>query len=84
MGWGVNADRVELEGVVQLMPFECKAEFIRFLQEDLAIPDEAIDLAVEHGQQLAGPLPMILWQYGLISLQQLERIFDWLEQQVCA
>jgi hypothetical protein len=24
-------------------------------------------------------LPMILWQYGLVSLEQLERIFDKLE-----
>jgi hypothetical protein len=23
---------------------------------------------------------MILWQYGLITLAQLEEIFDWLEQ----
>jgi len=23
---------------------------------------------------------MILWQYGLITLEQLDRIFDWLEQ----
>jgi hypothetical protein len=24
-------------------------------------------------------LPMILWQYGLVTLEQLDRIFDWLE-----
>jgi hypothetical protein len=24
-------------------------------------------------------LPMILWQYGLVTLKQLDQIFDWLE-----
>ncbi len=26
-------------------------------------------------------LPMLLWQYGLVSLEQLQQIFDWLESQ---
>ncbi|WP_081403001.1 DUF2949 domain-containing protein [Scytonema hofmannii] len=26
-----------------------------------------------------GPLAMLLWQYGLVDIEQLERIFDWLE-----
>ncbi|MFM7560795.1 DUF2949 domain-containing protein, partial [Cylindrospermopsis raciborskii] len=26
--------------------------------------------------------PMLLWQYGLIDLQQLEKIFDWLAENV--
>jgi len=24
-------------------------------------------------------LPMLLWQYGLVTIEQLDRIFDWLE-----
>jgi Protein of unknown function (DUF2949) len=26
-----------------------------------------------------GPLPMILWQYGLVTIEQLNRIYDWIE-----
>lgn len=53
---------------------------IRFLQEDLAISDASIDVALRHSQQDPGPLPMILWQYGFINLEQLERIYDWLDK----
>lgn len=53
--------------------------FLRFLQEDLAISTESIAVALRHREQDPGPLPMILWQYGLITLEQLERIYDWLE-----
>ena len=55
------------------------ARFIRFLQEDLALSAASIALALRHREQDQGPLPMILWQYGLVTLEQLDRIFDWLE-----
>ena len=54
-------------------------KLIQFLQEELAIPANSIVLAMRHHRQDTSQLPMILWQYGLITLQQLDRIFDWLE-----
>lgn len=55
------------------------ARLIRFLQEELAISASSIAIAVRHSEQDPGPLPMILWQYGLVTLEQLDRIYDWLE-----
>ncbi|HEY9852721.1 MAG TPA: DUF2949 domain-containing protein [Leptolyngbyaceae cyanobacterium] len=52
---------------------------IRFLEEELAISADCISIALKHREQDPGPLPMILWQYGLVTLEQLDRIFDWLE-----
>lgn len=52
---------------------------IDFLQEELSIPTDRISLALRQAQSMPNQLPMMLWQYGLISLGQLERIFDWLE-----
>ncbi|ERN41557.1 protein of unknown function (DUF2949) [Rubidibacter lacunae KORDI 51-2] len=54
--------------------------FLRFLQDELAIPDDAIATAERHVRLNPGPLPMILWQYGLVTLDQLDRIYDWLER----
>ena len=45
---------------------------IRFLQEDLAVSAAAISIALRHTEQDPGPLPMILWQYGLVTLEQLD------------
>jgi len=60
---------------------------IRFLQEDLAISRASIDVAERVGgneqrQRDRDPnsLPMVLWQYGLVTLEQLDKIFDWLAQ----
>ncbi len=52
---------------------------IHFLQEELAVSASSISIALRHVEQDPGPLPMILWQYGLVTLEQLDRIYDWLE-----
>jgi|FrelakmetLWP11LW_1041352.scaffolds.fasta_scaffold305882_1 hypothetical protein len=54
-------------------------KFVQFLQQDLGVSVEQIELAQRHIQETPDQLPMILWQYGLISLGQLDKIFDWLE-----
>jgi hypothetical protein len=55
-------------------------KLIRFLQEELEISSTSIAIALRRCEHDPGPLPMILWQYGLVSIEQLERIFDWLEK----
>jgi hypothetical protein len=54
------------------------SRFIRFLQEDLAISASSIAIA-QRQEKDPGLLPMLLWQYGLVTIEQLDRIFDWLE-----
>lgn len=52
---------------------------IEFLREELAIPHSSIAIALKHPEPDANMLPMVLWQYGLITLEQLDQIFDWME-----
>lgn len=53
-------------------------QLIDFLQEELAIPANSIKTALRHPEQNYSMLPMILWQYGLVTLEQLDQIFDWM------
>ncbi len=55
------------------------AKLIHFLQEELSVPPTSIKLALQQCKQDLGPLPMVLWQQGVLSLQQLEKTFDWME-----
>lgn len=55
-------------------------ELIEFLKQDLGISPASINIALKSCQQQQGPLPMILWQYGLITLEQLNEIFYWVEK----
>lgn len=55
------------------------ARLIQFLQDDMSISPSSIAVALRQSEHDPGPLPMILWKYGLITLEQLDQIFDWLE-----
>ncbi len=51
---------------------------IQFLRDELLVSTSSIDFALKRRGDF-DPLPMVLWQYGLITIEQLDRIYDWLE-----
>ena len=53
--------------------------FIQYLQQDLGLSDSALAVATRQRQPTKTELPIVLWNYGLISLEQLGQIFDWME-----
>jgi hypothetical protein len=52
-------------------------QLIDFLQQELGVSSASIQVALKSQQQ--GPLPMMLWQYGLITLEELNAVFHWIE-----
>ncbi|MBW4509093.1 MAG: DUF2949 domain-containing protein [Scytonematopsis contorta HA4267-MV1] len=56
------------------------ADLINFLQQELAIPATDLQFALRYSHQTPNFLPIILWQYGFVTLTQLECIFDWLDK----
>jgi hypothetical protein len=57
-------------------------ELLNFLHNELELSRADIAVALKHRELDNGPLPMLLWQYGLVDLEQLEKIFDWLDEQI--
>ena len=51
----------------------------QFLEQELGLAPESVQLALRQAGLIPSSLPMVLWQYGLVSLAQLDRLFDWLE-----
>lgn len=62
-----------------MSPSEQNQKLVRFLQQELHIPAESIALVQRHPELPYSSFPMLLWRYGLITLTQLDRIFDWLD-----
>lgn len=56
-----------------------QTQFIQFLQDEMFIPADWVAIALRQSESIPNILPMVLWQYGLITLEQLDQIFDWLE-----
>ena len=55
-------------------------KFIDFIQAEMHVSDEAIAVARRQTVFSLNQFPIVLWQLGFISLDQLDRLFDWLEQ----
>jgi Protein of unknown function (DUF2949) len=52
-------------------------QLLEFLQRELSVSTEEIGLVMRRQETAAAHLPILLWQHGLITIQQLEIIFDW-------
>ena len=50
---------------------------VQFLQSRLGLSPSALELGLRQAELEQAPLPIVLWSFGLLSLQQLEDVFDW-------
>ncbi|MEM7589988.1 MAG: DUF2949 domain-containing protein [Cyanobacteria bacterium P01_A01_bin.83] len=55
-------------------------ELGQFLQEELTVSSAEVALVMQKQKESNAPIPMLLWQYGLVSQSGLVRVFDWLEE----
>jgi len=55
------------------------SRFIKFLQEEISLSNNSIAIAQKAVADNHSVLPMVLWQYGLVTLDELDKIYDWLE-----
>lgn len=54
-------------------------QLLKFLQENLALSPNSIEMGLKQSQGTPNLLPMVLYKYGFITTQELGQIFDWLE-----
>ena len=54
---------------------------LHFLQRRLGLSPSAIELGQRQAELEQAPLPIGLWSFGLLSLKQLEEVFDWQNSQ---
>ena len=50
---------------------------LQFLQRRLGLSPSALELGQRQAELEQAPLPIVLWSFGLLSLQQLGDVFDW-------
>ena len=54
---------------------------LQFLQRRLGLSPSALELGQRQAELEQAPLTIVLWSFGLLSLQQLEDVFDWQNSQ---
>jgi hypothetical protein len=58
------------------------AALLSFLRHRLALSESALALGIRQSQLEQAPLPVVLWRYGLISLEQLDAVLAWQDSDV--
>ncbi|MFM9110175.1 MAG: DUF2949 domain-containing protein [Prochlorococcaceae cyanobacterium] len=54
---------------------------IRFLRHQLGLSERSLEMGLRQSQLEQAPLPVVLWRFGLISLEQLDQVLAWQDQQ---
>ena len=49
-----------------------------FLKEEFSLNDQAISLAIKHSNLESAPFPIVLWNFGLITVEQYQVLLDWI------
>jgi hypothetical protein len=57
------------------------SELVSYLRQDLGLSENALSLGLKQAQQEQAPLPVVLWRFGLISLEQLDQVLSWQDNQ---
>lgn len=58
------------------------AELLAFLRHQIGLSEGALDLGLRQANLEQAPLPAVLWRYGLITLEQLDRVLSWQDSQL--
>ena len=48
-----------------------------FLLARLGLSSNALNLGLRQAELEQAPLPIVLWSFGLLSLEQLQQVLDW-------
>jgi len=50
---------------------------LRQLRQELGLSDSALGLGLRQAELEQAPLPVVLWRFGLINLEQLDQVLAW-------
>ena len=56
---------------------EAKTELLNFLQQKIGLSEKALLLGLRQAKHEQAPLPVVLWSFGLLDLNQFQAVLDW-------
>ncbi len=52
-------------------------QLIEFLELRIGLSEEALKLGIRQANSEQAPLPIVLWSFGLLSLEQYQEVLNW-------
>ena len=55
-------------------------KMIYFLLDEIGLEESSIELGLKLSLKINAPLPVLLWSYGLLSFEELDKLYTFLFQ----
>ena len=55
---------------------------ILFLQEEIGLKESSIELVLKLSSNNNTPLPILLWSYGILTIDELDEVYSFLYQNI--
>ena len=53
-------------------------EMIIYLNNELGLEEHSIELGIKLSQKNNTPLPILLWSYGMLTIEELDKLYSFL------
>ena len=57
-------------------------KIIYFLLDEIGLENPSIELAIKLSERNNAPLPILLWSYGIITFEELDKLYSFLFQNI--
>ena len=57
-------------------------EMITYLINELGIEESSIELGIKLSKKNNTPLPILLWSYGMLTIEELDKLYSFLFQKM--
>ena len=55
---------------------------INYLLNDIGLEESSIELGIKLSMRNNTPLPIILWSYGMLTIEELDKLYSFLFQKI--
>ena len=55
---------------------------INYLLNDIGLEESSIELGIKLSMRNNPPLPIILWSYGMLTIEELDKLYSFLFQKI--
>ena len=64
------------------MIHDSSINIISFLQEEIGLKESSIELVLKLSNNNNTPLPILLWSYGILTIDELDEVYSFLYQNI--
>jgi len=57
-------------------------EIIIYLKNEIGLNESSIELGIKLSVKNSTPLPILLWSYGILTIEELDKLYSFLFQKI--